>query len=58
MEIFFLLDFVITFFILIRIHAPWWAWVIYVVSAVFWFLVWALSDGEANEKTADAPKQE
>ena len=54
---FFFIDYLVTFFILLSIHAPWWAWVIYVVSAVFWFLVWALSDGEANEKTADTPKQ-
>ena len=58
MGFFIFIDYLIGLFVLIRIHAPWWAWVIYVISAVIWFLVWALSDGEANEKTADTPKQD
>ena len=57
MGFFFFLDYVIAFFVLINIHAPWWAWVIYAVSAVFWFVVWALSDGGATEKKTDISKQ-
>ncbi|MBQ3710380.1 MAG: hypothetical protein II887_06730 [Bacteroidales bacterium] len=55
---FFFIDYLVSFFILLAIHAPWWAWVIYVVSAAFWFVIWALSDGGAIEKTADISKQE
>lgn len=55
---FFFIDYLVSFFILIAMDAPWWTWVIYVVSAVFWFVIWALSDGGASEKTADISKQE
>lgn len=58
MAYFFFLDYVVSFFILLSIHAPWWAWVIYAVSAVFWFVIWSLCDGGTNEKTTDTSKQE
>lgn len=58
MGTFFFIDYVISFFVLLAIHAPWWAWVIYVVSAVVWFVIWALSDGGSNGKTTDISKQE
>lgn len=58
MGTFFFIDYVISFFILLAIHAPWWAWVIYAVSAVVWFVIWALSDGGSNGKTTDTSKQE
>ena len=57
MGTFFFIDYVISFFVLLAIHAPWWAWVIYVVSAVVWFVIWALSDGGSNGKTTDISKQ-
>ncbi len=56
MGLFFFIDYLVSFFILRHIDAPWWAWVIYAVSAVFWFVVWALSDGGTNEKTTDISK--
>lgn len=58
MGLFFFIDYLVSFFILLNIDAPGWAWVIYVVSAVFWFVIWALSDGGASEKTADISKQD
>ncbi len=58
MGTFFFIDYVISFFVLLAIHAPWWAWVIYAVSAVVWFVIWALSDGGSNGKTTDTSKQE
>ncbi len=51
-------DYIVSFFVLIAIHAPWWAWLIYIGSALFWFVVWALIDGETNEKTANSHKNE
>ena len=54
----FFIDYLVSFFILLAIHAPWWAWVIYAVSAVVWFVIWALSDGGSNGKTTDTSKQE
>lgn len=58
MGFFFFLDFVIAFFVLINIHAPGWAWAIYAVSALFWFVVWTLSDGGASKKTTEISKQD
>lgn len=56
MGYFFFLDYVISFFVLIAVHAPWWAWLIYVGSALFWFVIWALSEGGTNEKTTEKQK--
>lgn len=57
MSSFFFIDYLVSFFILLAIDAPWWAWVIYAVSAVVWLVVWALCDGRASEKTTDISKQ-
>ena len=54
----FFLDYLVSFFVLIAIHAPWWAWLIYVGSALLWFVIWALIDGGTNEKTANSHKNE
>lgn len=50
--------YIIILIVLISIHAPWWAWIIHAVSAVVWFVIWALSDGGSNGKTTDTSKQE
>ncbi|MBR5082005.1 MAG: hypothetical protein IKX35_06160 [Bacteroidales bacterium] len=54
----FFIDYLVSFFILLAIDAPWWAWLIYVGSALFWFVIWALIDGGANEKTTNNHKNE
>ena len=57
MGYFIILDYLIGLIVLIRIHAPWWAWLLYAVSAVVGFLIWAMSDGE-NGNTTDTSKQD
>lgn len=56
MGLFFFIDYLVSFFILLNIDAPGWAWVIYAVSALFWFVVWTLSDDGGSEKTTDISK--
>ena len=51
-------DHLVSFIVLLVIHAPWWAWLIYVGSALFWFVIWALIDGGTNEKTTNDHKNE
>lgn len=51
-------DYIISFIVLLVIHAPWWAWLIYVVSALVWLVIWALCDDSTNGKTTDTSKQE
>lgn len=58
MGLFFFIDYLVSFFILLAIDAPGWAWAIYAVSALFWFVVWTLSDGGASEKTTEISKQD
>ena len=58
MGCFIFIDYLIGFIVLIRIHAPWWAWLIYAVSAVVWFVIWGLCDSGANGKATDTSKQE
>ena len=53
---YFIIEYIVSFIVLLVIHAPWWAWLIYVVSALFWFVVKVLSDDEANGKTNDTAK--
>ncbi len=55
---FIFIDYLIGLIILIRIHAPWWAWLIYVVSVLVWIVIWVLRDDSTNEKTTDNSKQE
>lgn len=53
-----IIEYIISFIVLLVVHAPWWAWLIYVVSAVVWFVIWSLCDSGANGKSTDASKQE
>lgn len=55
MGTFFFIDFVISFFVLLAIHAPWWAWVIYAVSAVAWLVICSLCD--SGSSNSQKPKQ-
>ena len=58
MGCFIFIDYLIGLIILIRIHASWWAWLIYVVSVLVWIVIWVLRDDSTNEKTTDNSKQE
>ena len=53
-----IIDYIISFIVLLVIHAPWWAWVIYAVSAVVWFVIWSFCDSETNRNPNDISKQE
>ena len=44
MGCFFIFDYIVSFIVLLVIHAPWWAWLIYVVSVLFWLVVKVLSE--------------
>lgn len=57
MGCFIILDYLIGFIVLIRIHAPWWAWLLYAISVLVWFMILAMSDN-GNGKTTDTSKQE
>ena len=58
MGCFIFIDYLIGLIILIRIHASWWAWLIYVVSAMVGFFVWAAREGENDDKKNGGTKQE
>ena len=55
---FFIFDYIVSFIVLLVIKAPWWAWLIYVGSALFWFVFWALRDGGADEEPTINQKHE
>ena len=58
MGTFFFIDYIVSFFILLSIDAPRWAWFVYAGSALFWFVFWALSGSGTDEKTTEVPKKE
>ena len=45
MGCFIFFDYLIGLIILIRIHASWWAWLIYIVSVLVWFVIGVSHDG-------------
>ena len=49
----FFIDYLVSFFILLAIDAPWRAWLVYAGSALFWFVVWALCGDGANQETSE-----
>ena len=53
----FFIDYIVSFFVLLAIDAPRWAWYVYAGSALFWFVVWALRGSGTDEKTTEAPKE-
>ena len=58
MGFFIFIDYLIGLIILIRIHAPWWAWAIYVFSVLVWIVI-GVSGGSGNDnKTTDELRQE
>ena len=58
MGCFIFIDYLIGLIILIRIHASWWAWILYAVSAVVGFFIWAAHEGENDDKKNGGTKQE
>jgi hypothetical protein len=61
MGFFIFIDYLIGLIVLIRIHAPWWAWTIYVVSVLVWLVIGVMGGGGgigSDNKTTDGPKQE
>ena len=58
MGCFFFFDCLVGLIILICIHAPWWAWVLYAVSAVIGVFVWAAQDSDSDDKKSGGTKQE
>lgn len=58
MGFFFLVDYLISFFILLSIHASWWAWLIYIVSVLVWIVLGVSHDGGAGGNTTEATKKQ
>ena len=58
MGFFIFIDYLIGLFVLIRIHAPWWAWTIYVVSVLVWIVIGVSRDGGTKENTINKQNQE
>ena len=57
MGFFFIFDYIVSFIVLLVFHAPWWAWSIYVVSVLFWFVVKVLSEDRETPEEKKATKQ-
>ena len=57
MGCFIFIDYLIGLIILIRIHASWWAWLIYIVSVLVWIVIGVSRESESNRKTTSKPKQ-
>ena len=58
MGCFIFFDYLIGLIILIRIHAPWWAWLIYIVSVLVWIVVGTSRDEGTKGNTIDKQNQE
>ena len=51
MGFFFIIDYLVSFIVLLVIKAPWWAWIIYIGSALFWFVVLIIRNSRVDYKT-------
>ena len=58
MGFFIFIDYLIGLIILIRIHAPWWAWAIYVISVLVWIVIGVSGGSGSDNKTTDELRQE
>ena len=58
MGCFVFIDCLIGLIVLIRVHASWWAWAIYIVSVLVWLVIGASGDGGSGGKTTDATKEQ
>ena len=58
MGFFIFIDCLIGLIILVRIHASWWAWTIYIVSVLVWIVIWVSLDGGTKGNTINKQKRE
>ena len=61
MVFFIFIDYLIGLIVLIKIHAPWWAWTIYAVSVLVWLVIGVMDGGGgigSDNKTTDELRQE
>lgn len=58
MGTFFFIDYLVSFFILIAMDTPWWAWLIYIVSVLAWLVIGGSHDGEAKGNTINNQNRE
>ena len=58
MGFFIFIDCLIGEVVLISIHASWWAWLIYIVSVLVWFVIGVSHDSGAAGNTTDATKKQ
>ena len=58
MGFFIFMDCLIGLMILIRIHASWWAWLIYIVSVLVWIVIGVSHYGGAGGNTTEATKKQ
>lgn len=58
MGFFFFIDYLIGLIVLIRIHAAWWAWAIYIFSVLVWLVIGVSRDSEAKGNTINKQNRE
>lgn len=58
MGFFIFIDYLIGLIVLIRIHAAWWAWAIYIFSVLVWLVIGVSRDGGAKGNTINKQNQE
>lgn len=58
MAFFFIIDYIVSFFILRANDAPRWAWYVYAGSALFWFVIWALSGSGTVGNMSNNPQKD
>ena len=58
MGCFIFVEYLVGLIILIRIHAPWWAWTLYIISVLVWLVFGVPGGGGSDNKTSDGPTQE
>lgn len=58
MGFFIFIDCLIGLIVLIRIHASWWAWAIYIFSVLVWLVIWVSRDGGTKGNTINKQNRE
>ena len=57
MGFFIFIDYLIGLIVLIRIHASWWAWAIYIFSVLVWIVIGVSGGSGSDNKTTDELRQ-